>query len=65
MKIEFLINEYVFSHGHAPRGHGYWAFKFSRNGAPFFVPSCSYAEAKRQVRAMAEKKGIVQVWVCS
>ena len=28
MKIEFVDTKYRFEHGHAPKGYGYWGFKF-------------------------------------
>lgn len=28
MKIEFTDREYLIEHGHAPRGRGYWGFRF-------------------------------------
>lgn len=58
--IEFNTTEFQFSHGHAPRGYGNWAFQIA--GETFWHTG-KYAEAKKFARAMAvtKKVSIVKV----
>ena len=54
MKVTFNMTEYAFSHGHAPRGRGNWAFKFARDaeiGDYFFAESMLYSDAKKAAAA--------------
>lgn len=67
MAVEFNTREYEFSHGHAPRGRGSWAFFFDRSMPiqdVFWTPgSTPYAEAKKMARAEAKRRGVDEVFV--
>lgn len=47
MKIEFSNREYIFEHGHAPKGFGHWYFTFEGMGR---WESGTLTEAKKKVR---------------
>ena len=57
--IDIITNQYVCSHGVQPKGRGSWAFyaydysTWREVGAPFFVPSMTYADAKVWAKAYA------------
>jgi hypothetical protein len=63
----FDSNEYKFSHGHAPRGRGYWAFRIGSSDAePTFIPgSLSFSEAKKAIVRIARLQGQSRVFVCT
>ena len=64
MRVEFLMHEYVFAHGHLPRGTGTWAFWFDANREPWWAQGpCTYSEAKRQAQAEAERRRASRVYV--
>lgn len=68
MAVEFDTREYQFSHGRSPRGRGSWAFFFDRKcqGDAFWTQgSTTYAEAKKQARAEANRRGVTVVYVGS
>ena len=48
MKIEFTDSRYRFEAGHAPKGYGYWGFKFE--GSYEFWHSGTLTEAKKACR---------------
>ena len=48
MTIEFTDTEYRFNSGHAPRGRGYWGFRFE--GHEFWATG-TLTEAKKKCRA--------------
>ncbi len=51
MTFEFSTAQFVFSHGHPPRGRGCWAFAVKAlGGEPIFAPFMSFAEAKAWLR---------------
>jgi hypothetical protein len=56
MPIEFSTREYEWTHGHKPRGRGYWWFFFEGHE---FSAWGTYTEAKRacvkKIREMAPK----------
>lgn len=64
MKIYFSDKEYKFEHGKAPRGYGWWLFKFEGYE---FSHSGTLTEAKKKCReyvrsvAPADYSGIVRV----
>ena len=63
MKIEFRNDEYIKSHGKAPKGYGSWAFAASRNPDPldlkFFHGTLTQAkaQAKEHYKKIAEQNG--------
>jgi len=62
--VEFSTSEFVFAHGRAPRGEGYWAFDFGKG--PEFAPGTrSYGDAKKWARGVAQDRGVSRVTVCS
>ena len=74
MKVTFNMTEYAFSHGHAPRGRGNWAFKFARDaeiGDYFFAESMLYSDAKKAAAAEEEeeeeekRRGASVAYVCA
>jgi len=66
MKIEFNTTEFVFEHGHSPRGVGQWAFRLGhKDGSIVWVPGAlSFTEAKKQIRAIARVRGVSTLLVC-
>jgi len=60
-------SEYEFSHGHAPRGRGGWAFRFgSPEAEPTWIHgSLTYAEARAAAVRMAREHGVATIFVCS
>jgi len=67
MSIEVNVNDYVFAHGHRPRGRGYWAFFFKRHDdvANAFWHTGTYAEAKKAAVAEARRRNAPTVFVGS
>lgn len=70
MNIEFGTKDYQYSHGHAPRGRGSWAFEIA--GETWWakdpvtgITSMTYGEAKKLAVAEAKKRGVQEVEVCS
>lgn len=52
MKTAFNTSRYQFSHGHAPRGRGTWAFEDRAGNVVFWSGSnVTLTEAKRQFLA--------------
>lgn len=63
MTIEFLTDEYEFSHGCAPRGRGSWAFAEDRNAHAcsqqiLWSPSMTYPEAKKWARDELKRRNL-------
>jgi hypothetical protein len=57
----FLTSDYVFSHGHEPRGRGGWAFQSVETREEFWARGGqTLTEAKRQLRE-AGKTGLWKV----
>jgi hypothetical protein len=67
VRIEFKTNDYQFTWGKAPRGFGPWAFEIIETidtedtpkdllGPIWVYPSCSYADAKREVKKIIRTK---------
>jgi hypothetical protein len=55
--IDFDDTMYIFTHGHAPRGHGGWAFSMKRNGDdPIWCPPMMYRDAKVWIKAHVREK---------
>lgn len=49
MKIEFTDSEYIYEHGHAPKGRGCWMFSFE--GYEYTAPCClTLTEAKKHCK---------------
>jgi hypothetical protein len=53
-------NEYVFEHGHAPRGQGTWAFSISGRDETFWHTG-TYRDAKKAAIAEAKKSTLYQL----
>lgn len=54
MKIEFTDREYIFEHGHAPKGRGCWIFEFE--GMQYTARCCqTLTEAKKEVKEHIKK----------
>lgn len=52
-------HQYRFSHGHAPRGRGGWAFEFGHTRELVWIPgSMTYSSAKSRALRMAQKRGV-------
>lgn len=72
---EVGTNGYVFAHGHAPRGRGYWAFEFTTHdymkGVPpkretVFAPGERlYSDAKAWAIDYARTHAVDAIQVCS
>jgi len=64
MKIEFTDREYRFEHGHAPKGRGWWFFKFEGHE---FEATGTLTEAKKKcrehIREIAPKDYVGTVYV--
>lgn len=75
MAVEFNTTDYVFSHGHTPRGRGSWAFfptSACRIEDAIWSPSMTYTEAKRWVKqhpnvvsGSAARGGSIEIFVGS
>lgn len=67
MTVHVNTNEYQFSHGKQPRGHGSWAFFFVRtddvNQAFWFYGT--YADARKAAADEAKRRGFDEVFVGS
>lgn len=53
MRIEFKTRDYEWTHGHAPRGRGYWGFEL--DGHEFWAYG-TLTEAKKACRAEITEK---------
>jgi hypothetical protein len=54
MSIDVSTAGYQFSHGHTPRGRGYWAFRIGDDPEPFWSkPQQTYSEAIGDARKLA------------
>ena len=63
MRVEVYTTEYQFSHGHAPRGTGCWAFEIK--GEVVFIPGMkTYSQARREASQIAEGRGAYSMKVC-
>lgn len=63
MHVTFSTTQYVFAHGHEPRGRGGWAFRAwgTREEWTFF--NGTFTEARRQATAWARERGVERVEV--
>ena len=62
MTVEVKTSIYEFSHGHAPRGFGYWAFQIGEK-QEFIQGSQPFPAAKKIAQRMAKDKGIMMIEV--
>lgn len=64
--IRVSTSQYVFTHGHEPRGRGSWAFYFNLQEEPWWAPgSLLYSKARRLALAEAQKRGVYSVTVAT
>jgi hypothetical protein len=71
-RVEFNTDEYVFSHGHSPKGYGSWAFVpyglHHRGNYLDYVKwfnAMTYGDAKRAAAKAFAAEGVDKVVVCS
>jgi hypothetical protein len=54
IQVDFNTNQYVFAHGHTPRGRGSWAFEIEGRKEIFWTPGNTlFGEAKKMAKAEA------------
>lgn len=65
-RIRVETSQYEFTHGHAPRGRGSWAFYFNLQEEPWWAPgSLLYSKARRLALAEAQRRGVYSVTVAT
>lgn len=65
LSVEVDTTEFEFSHGHAPRGRGSWAFLIGSDEPTWIPGSMTYGEAKKQAIAIARERKVHFISVCS
>lgn len=64
--IRVSTSQYVFTHGHEPRGRGSWAFYFNLKEEPWWAPgSLLYSKARQLALREAQKRGVYSVTVAT
>lgn len=56
--VRIETSQYIFCHGHAPRGYGLWCFNIAGNG---LVVRAAYSQAKAQAVRYARRLEVYAV----